>query len=239
MVRQTQENGKYVAYFRVSTKRQGESGLGLDAQRATVRQYLDQVRGVLIPGGEFEEVESGKRHENRPQLDAAMNLARATGATLLVAKLDRLSRDLEFLSRLSKEAAEGGLRFVACDVPHANQLTIHVLAAVAQHEREMISGRIKAALAVVKEQEKTGPRPGKKKLGPSPQAIAAIQQHGDRGRLLAVIAIQRQADAFARRLAPSGSSASVPTSRVARRSTVSIGTNWPASRSIKRNERLP
>lgn len=134
----------YVAYYRVSTVRQGESGLGLDAQRAAVARYLASVGGELLL--EFTEIESGKRHTNRPQLAAAIEASRGKQAILLIAKLDRLARNVAFISGLMESAAE----FVACDIPHANRLTIHILAAIAEHEREMISSRTIAALEQAK-----------------------------------------------------------------------------------------
>lgn len=134
----------FVAYYRVSTDRQGRSGLGLEAQRQAVACYLAQrSSGTLL--GEFTEVESGQR-AGRPQLAAALALARRRRATLVIAKLDRLARSVAFIAGLM----EGEAPFVACDNPHATPLTIHILAAVAQHEREMISARTKAALAVAK-----------------------------------------------------------------------------------------
>ena len=136
--------GKFVAYFRVSTDRQGKSGLGLDAQREAVMSYLNGGRWTLV--GEFTEVESGKRDDNRPQLVAAIAACKRQKAKLVIAKLDRLSRNLAFIATLM----ESGVEFVAADNPHANKLTIHILAAVAQHEREMISERTKAALQAAK-----------------------------------------------------------------------------------------
>jgi len=130
----------YVAYYRVSTARQGESGLGLDAQRAAVARYL-QGKSATIQA-EFTEVESGKRHSNRPQLAAAIAECKRTGATLIIAKLDRLARNVHFISGLMESATN----FIAVDMPHATRLTIHILAAIAEHEREMISVRTKAAL---------------------------------------------------------------------------------------------
>jgi DNA invertase Pin-like site-specific DNA recombinase len=135
----------FVAYYRVSTARQGESGLGLDAQRAAVAKYLASVVDAKVVA-EFTEVESGKRHTNRPELAAAIARAKKAGATLVIAKLDRLARNVHFISGLMEAAAD----FVACDMPHANRLTIHILAALAEHEREMISARTVAALEQVK-----------------------------------------------------------------------------------------
>ena len=136
--------GKHVAYYRVSTGKQGRSGLGLDAQREAVRAYLNGGKWELV--AEFTEVESGKRHENRPQLREALELCKLTGATLIVAKLDRLSRDAAFLLTLQN----AGARFVCADMPDANSLTVGIMALVAQQERETISQRTKAALAAAK-----------------------------------------------------------------------------------------
>jgi DNA invertase Pin-like site-specific DNA recombinase len=146
--------GKFVAYFRVSTGRQGKSGLGLEAQREAVAAYLNGGRWALV--GEFTEVESGKRND-RPQLAAALAACKKLKAKLVIAKLDRLGRNLAFIATLM----ESGVEFVAVDNPHANKLTVHILAAVAQHEREMISERTKVALAAAK---RRGKRLGNPKL---------------------------------------------------------------------------
>lgn len=135
--------GRFVAYYRVSTQGQGRSGLGLEAQRKAVQDYLDGGRWSLI--GEFTEVESGKRSD-RPKLAEAMRAAKRHKATLVIAKLDRLARSVAFIS----EVMEGDVEFVAVDMPLANRLTVHILAAVAEHEREMISQRTKSALAAAK-----------------------------------------------------------------------------------------
>jgi DNA invertase Pin-like site-specific DNA recombinase len=135
--------GRFIAYFRVSTDKQGKSGLGLEAQRKAVLDYLNGGRWELVD--EFVEVESGKDNE-RPQLEAALAACKKHRARLVIAKLDRLSRNLAFIATLM----ESGVEFTAVDNPHANKLTIHILAAVAQHEREMISERTKAALQAAK-----------------------------------------------------------------------------------------
>jgi DNA invertase Pin-like site-specific DNA recombinase len=135
---------KFVAYLRVSTVRQGRSGLGLEAQREAVRGFVASRAGKII-APEFIETESGKRND-RPQLQAALSRCRATGATLVVAKLDRLSRNAAFLLTLR----DSGVPFVAADMPEANTLTIGILAVVAQAEREAISARTKAALSAAK-----------------------------------------------------------------------------------------
>src|SRR5215468_8449621 len=135
--------GKFVAYFRVSTERQGKSGLGLEAQRQAVLAYLNGGRWALV--GEFTEIESGKRND-RPQLAAALAACKKLKAKLVIAKLDRLGRNVAFIATLM----ESGVEFVAVDNPHANKLTVHILAAVAQHEREMIAQRTKDALQAAK-----------------------------------------------------------------------------------------
>jgi DNA invertase Pin-like site-specific DNA recombinase len=131
-----------VAYFRVSTLQQGESGLGLAAQKELVLRFLGN--DPLL--AEFTEVESGKRHKNRPQLLAALDLCKRKKAKLVIAKLDRLSRNVAFIADLMESRVE----FVCCDNPHATPLHLHIQAAFAQHERETISLRIKEALAQVK-----------------------------------------------------------------------------------------
>jgi len=133
----------FVSYLRVSTDKQGQSGLGLEAQRAAVGAFLASAGGRLIK--DYVEVESGRKND-RPKLTAALAHAKATGATLIIAKLDRLSRNVAFIANLM----ESGVDFVAADMPLANKLTIHVLAAVAEHEREMISERTKRALGSIK-----------------------------------------------------------------------------------------
>jgi DNA invertase Pin-like site-specific DNA recombinase len=142
--------GRFVAYYRVSTDQQGRSGLGLEAQREAVRSYLNGGNWTLAD--EVTEVESGKRND-RPELDRALGLCRLYGATLVVAKLDRLARNVAFISKLM----ESGVDFEAVDFPQANRLTIHILAVVAEHEAAMISQRTKAALAAAKAR---GVKPG-------------------------------------------------------------------------------
>lgn len=132
---------KYVAYYRVSTVRQGTSGLGLEAQQEAVRRHLCDVPLLA----EFTEVESGAKRD-RPQLERALRHCRITGATLLIAKLDRLSRNAHFLLGLQ----EAGVKFVAADMPEANEMVVGIMAVMAQHEREMISKRTKEALAAAR-----------------------------------------------------------------------------------------
>ncbi|KQQ15515.1 resolvase [Methylobacterium sp. Leaf122] len=136
--------GKFVAYYRVSTAKQGASGLGLEAQREAVRSYLNGGNWQLV--AEVVEVESGKRND-RPKLKEAQRLCRLHGATLIIAKLDRLARNVHFVSSLM----ESGVEFTAVDFPQANRLTIHILAAVAEHEAAAISARTKAALKAAKD----------------------------------------------------------------------------------------
>lgn len=130
---------KYVAYYRVSTKAQGASGLGLDAQGGCVACRVEAQGGELI--GEFTDVESGK-NDQRPQLNAALALAKKHDATLIIAKLDRLSRSVAFIMKLR----DSGVRFEACDMPEVNTLTVGIFSTFAQWEREKIAERTKAAL---------------------------------------------------------------------------------------------
>ena len=132
----------FISYIRVSTARQGRSGLGLDAQREAIRLHI----GAGKIAAEFVEIESGKSADNRPQLAAALAACKLRGATLVIAKLDRLSRNVAFIATMM----DSGVDFVAVDFPQANRLTLHILAAVAEHEREAISARTIAALAAAK-----------------------------------------------------------------------------------------
>ena len=133
----------FVPYFRVSTDQQGRSGLGLEAQQRAVGEYVRGVGGEMLD--EFIEIESGKRAD-RPQLAKALAHARRSKAVLVVAKLDRLARNVAFLSRLM----EAGCDFIAIDLEHANKLTIHILSAVAEGEAKAISDRTKVALQAAK-----------------------------------------------------------------------------------------
>jgi DNA invertase Pin-like site-specific DNA recombinase len=136
-------SGNFVCYYRVSTQRQGRSGLGLAAQQKAVRDHLNGGDWRLV--AEFVEIESGKRSD-RPKLAEALMACRVHGAKLIIAKLDRLARNVAFVSNLM----EAGVDFEAVDFPQANRLTIHILAAVAEHEAKMISERTRAALAGAK-----------------------------------------------------------------------------------------
>jgi DNA invertase Pin-like site-specific DNA recombinase len=135
--------GKFISYLRVSTDKQGERGYGLDAQRKAVADYLNGGSWELL--GEYVEVESGKRSD-RPKLAEALAACKRQRARLVIAKLDRLSRNVAFIATLM----DGKVDFVCCDFPSANRLTLHILAAVAEHEREMIAKRTKEGLAAAK-----------------------------------------------------------------------------------------
>src|SRR5665213_858110 len=135
--------GKFISYLRVSTQRQGKSGLGLEAQREAVATYLNGGSWKLVQ--EVVEIESGKRND-RPELACALSMCRIHGARLLVAKLDRLARNVAFISALM----ESGVDFEAVDLPQANKLTVHIMAAMAEHEASAVSARTKAALAAAK-----------------------------------------------------------------------------------------
>lgn len=175
---------KAVAYYRVSTATQARSGLGLEAQRAAVGDAC-KARGLEIIA-EFTEVESGKRND-RPELAEALHRAKLTGAVLMVAKLDRLSRSVAFLSTLQ----DSGAKFVAADMPEANELTVHILAAVAQAERKAISTRTKDALKAAKARGA--------KLG-NPNGAAPLRRAG-KGNVAAAKAVKAAAQSRAHDLA--------------------------------------
>jgi DNA invertase Pin-like site-specific DNA recombinase len=181
-----------IAYYRVSTDRQGASGLGLDAQRQAVAGFLGGS-GQLV--AEYTEVESGRKHGNRPQLLAALADCRKRRAVLMIARLDRLARNVAFIANLM----ESGADFVAVDMPTANRLTIHILAAVAEHEREMISTRTKAALAEAKRRGVTLGNPRLEDAraralavhrahGPAPEVLALMVEWRAQGKVLRQIA---------------------------------------------------
>lgn len=187
-----------VTYFRVSTQEQGRSGLGLEAQRSAVAAFC-ATRGCNVLG-EFVEVESGKR-DDRPQLLAALHRAKVTGATLVIAKLDRLSRNVAFLASLQ----DSGARFLAADMPEANELTVHIMAAVAQAERKAIAKRTREALLAAKARgtwAKADGTPYKsgERLG-NPNGAAALQRAG-KGNGAAIGALKAGAEARAADLAP-------------------------------------
>ena len=134
---------KFIAYYRVSTVKQGQSGLGLEAQQAAVADYLKSNTGELVT--EYTEIQSGKK-DNRPELEAALRQCRLTGATLLIAKLDRLSRNRSFLMSVQ----DSSVKVVALDMPDANDLTWGFMACIADYESKLISERTKAALKAAK-----------------------------------------------------------------------------------------
>jgi DNA invertase Pin-like site-specific DNA recombinase len=136
-------NGNFIAYYRVSTQKQGKSGLGIEAQQEAVRTFLNGGNWKLI--AEVTEVESGKRND-RPKLAEALRLCRLHNATLVIARLDRLSRNANFLLSLQ----DSGVRFVAADMPEANEMMVGMMAIMAQAERKRISANTKAALAAAK-----------------------------------------------------------------------------------------
>jgi DNA invertase Pin-like site-specific DNA recombinase len=184
-----------VGYYRVSTAKQGASGLGLEAQHRAVEEYAKRTGGTLL--ATYEEIESGKRAD-RPALTEALAYCRLTGSTLVIAKLDRLARNVAFLSKLMEE---GGVDFVACDMPTATTLTIHILAAVAEDERRAISARTKAALGSIKvklaDAGEYEARSGKviKRLG-NPQGLTVSR------RDLGSAATAAKARAFAEKVGP-------------------------------------
>ena len=177
---------KAVAYYRVSTAAQGRSGLGLEAQRQAV-ESLCRLRGWELAASPFMEVESGK-HSDRPELKKALHRAKITGAALVVAKLDRLSRNVAFLAKLQ----ESGVKFVAADMPEANELTVHIMAAVAQAERKAISKRTQEALRAAKSRGQI--------LG-NPNGAAALRQAG-KGNAASIESIKAGASSRAEQLSP-------------------------------------
>lgn len=142
--KQTENQGSYVVYYRVSSKQQGASGLGLDAQKSAVEAYLKAHNSEEVPPS-FQEIESGKNN-HRPELRKAIDRCKQTGAILLIAKLDRLSRDASFILLLKKELQAAGTDFRAVDFPDMNTMMLTVMAGMAQQEREFISARTKAGL---------------------------------------------------------------------------------------------
>jgi len=176
---------RIVTYYRVSTLKQGQSGLGFDAQRAAVQTYAEQVGAKVLAS--YTEVESGKL-DQRPQLALALHHAKVTGATLVIAKLDRLSRSAEFLLRLKNS----GAKFIAADIRDANDLTVGILALVAEQEAKAISRRTKDALAAAKVR---GARLG------NPNGARALLAAA-RGNGAALEVIKAKADAHAADLRP-------------------------------------
>ena len=170
--------GRFVAYYRVSADKQGKGGLGLDAQCNAVLQYLNG--GGWSLAGEFTEIESSKRNK-RPEFARALAVCKRQKAKLVIAKLDRLSRNVAFIATLM----DSGVEFIAVDNPHANKLTVHILAAVAQHEREMIAQRTKDALQAAKARGVVLGNP----------RLSAVRDR-------AVTSVKADADRFAKNVAP-------------------------------------
>jgi DNA invertase Pin-like site-specific DNA recombinase len=182
---------RYVAYYRVSTAQQGRSGLGLEAQRESVRVFMAGCGGELAE--EFTEVESGKNGD-RQQLARALDACRLTGTVLVIAKLDRLSRDAHFLLGLEK----AGVEFVAADMPNANSLTVRLMAVIAQDERERISARTKAALAAAKARgKKLGGNRGGPKVDPAKGRAARSRAADDYAGKVGPIALAAWGEAEA------------------------------------------
>lgn len=167
---------QYIAYYRVSTSKQGEDGLGIEAQRNTVLQYIKNNGNELI--GEFTEVESGRK-DRRPELDKAIEEAKKWDATIVVAKLDRLYRNVHFTTSLM----ESKVKFVCCDMPEADHFTIHIMAAMAEREATLISARTKEALDAKKKREPDWHHGAKK----------GQDNFGDEGRKKAIEVLQDKA----------------------------------------------
>lgn len=176
---------KLVAYHRVSTAKQGASGLGLEAQQAAIEAYRNRIGASLVAS--YTEVESGK-HNDRPQLQKALHHAKVTGSTLIIAKLDRLSRNAAFLLTLR----DSGVKFVAADLPEANDITVGILAVVAEEERKAISRRTVDALQAAKARGK--------RLG-NPNGAAALLRAG-KGNAAGVEAVKAKAQQHAEDLRP-------------------------------------
>lgn len=176
---------KAIVYLRVSTQRQGHSGLGLEAQQASIDAFIKQRDAVVLKT--FAEIESGKNNA-RPELQKALHLAKVTGGTLVIAKLDRLSRNAAFLLALR----DSGVKFCAADLPDVDRTTVGVLAVIAEAEREMISKRTKEALAQAK---RRGVRLG------CPLGAEPFRKAG-KGNLAAIRTVAENADKHAENLRP-------------------------------------
>ena len=228
----TPHHGKFISYLRVSTRRQGESGLGLEAQRAAVGAWLNGGNWKLV--AEYVETESGKNDRNRPELRKSLEACKVYGATLVIAKLDRLSRNAHFLTGLH----EAGVKFVAVDMPEANEMVVTIMAAVAQAERRMISDRTKAALQAAKARGKKlgNPRPETAFFHDRVAAAAAAQKAG--------VAVREAADAFARLVRPAleelaGASANRAAQQLNRLGVrTARGGNWTARTVLDVRKRL-
>ena len=171
-------NGKFIAYYRVSTDKQGKSGLGLEAQRATVVSFLNGGSWELV--ADFTEIESGRKSD-RPELAKALAACKRQKAKLVIAKLDRLSRNVHFISGLM----ESGVDFIACDMPHANKTTIHIMAVMAEAYRDQVSVHTKAALQAAKA-----------------RGVVLGNPNLDAVRDRAVASVKADADRFAKNVAP-------------------------------------
>src|SRR4051812_45961424 len=180
------KGSNFVAYLRVSTARQGESGLGLEAQQSTVEAFAKQQGGTILATYVEVESESGKRSD-RPELAKALAAARKAKATLLIAKLDRLARNVAFIATMM----DGGVDFVACDQPFASRLTLHILAAVAEDEARRISERTKAALAAAKARgTRLGSPIARKTVAIAREARSTYAQKANEGRRAVVRDVQ-------------------------------------------------
>lgn len=209
-------DGKFIAYYRVSTDHQGMNGNGMAAQCKAVADYLNGGRWKLV--GEFTEVESGKRSD-RPELEKALAACRKHKAKLVIAKLDRLSRNVHFISGLMARKVD----FVACDLPNAAPFMLHIYAAVAEEEARMISARTKAGLAAAKAR-------GVKLGGPRLPAINESRRTGAAERARAIAPILAELSGMSAR--------AVATELNARQVGTPTGAPWSAKTVIRVRERL-
>jgi DNA invertase Pin-like site-specific DNA recombinase len=220
--------GKFVSYLRVSTARQGRSGLGLEAQRKAVDDFLNGGNWQIAK--EFVEIESGK-NADRPQLAKALQACRVFGAKLVIAKLDRLSRDAHFLLGLEK----AGVDFVCADMPAANRLTVGIMAMVADEERRMISARTKAALAAAKARGvQLGGDRGGRLTAKQRAAGRAVQEEQARNRALDLMPtiqeLQAAGCASLRAIAAALEERGIPTARSGKWSSVQVSRLLEAAR---------
>lgn len=188
-MRAPEQRQRVVAYYRVSTQKQGESGLGLAAQETAVNAYVAGIDAKVI--ATYTEIESGRKAD-RPKLAAALAHAKRARATLVIAKLDRLSRNVAFLANLM----ESGVDFIACDNPHATRLTIHILAAVAEEEARAISDRTKKALAAAKARGTTKTGRSWTDAKTNANLTAEARARGSKVGTAAIVANKREAYAF-------------------------------------------
>lgn len=170
---------KYIAYYRVSRKEQGQSGLGLAAQKSSVEKYVATNDGIISE--EFTEIETGTNKRERIEIHKAIQRAREEKAVLILAKLDRLSRNVTFISSLM----DAGIEFIACDMPFANNFSIHIFAALAEQEASLISLRTTAALAELKKKGAKLGKPENLTIEARQRGVEAIKanaQNNDRNR---------------------------------------------------------